>query len=114
MKKIGTTTYKLELPNDIGLSNIFNVADLYPYKRSMACDTCKMQGFKVPMELPKQPPLEVECLLDTKVLKQTRRKNYYQYLVKWRIKPMEDVAWLTEVDLINMGLKVEDFPTQET
>ena len=73
-----------------------------------------MRGVEVPIELPKKPPLEVECLLDTKVIKETRRKTYYKYLVKWKNKPVEDSTWLTETDLIKMGLKVEDFPTQET
>jgi hypothetical protein len=32
MKKFGANTYDIELPNGIGISLIFNIADLYPYR----------------------------------------------------------------------------------
>jgi hypothetical protein len=32
IRKFGTNAYEIELPNGIGISPIFNVADLYPYK----------------------------------------------------------------------------------
>ena len=44
LQKYGTNAYKLELPADIGLSNIFNVCDLYPYKGSADYDTGQMDG----------------------------------------------------------------------
>ena len=69
---------------------------------------------EVPVGLPKQPPQEVESLLEIKVLKETRRKTYYKYLFKWKNKLVEDATWLTKTNLIKMGLKVEDLPTQQT
>jgi hypothetical protein len=32
MKKFGTNAYEIELPDGIGISPIFNVEDLYPYR----------------------------------------------------------------------------------
>jgi hypothetical protein len=32
LKKFGENAYKLELPESIGISPIFNISDLYPYK----------------------------------------------------------------------------------
>ena len=114
LQKYGINAYKLELPTNIGLSNIFNVCDLYPYKGNANYDIGQVDEVEVPTGLPKQPPYEFECLLDTKVLKETKRKTYYKYLVQWKNKPMEDATWLTKTDLIKMGLKVKDLPTQET
>ena len=114
LQKCGTNAYKVELPPNTSLSSIFNVPNLNPYKESIVCDAGETHEAEVPIEIPKKPPLEVEYLLDTKVLKRARRKIYYQYLIKWRNKPVEDATWLIKLDLIKMGLKVEDFPTQET
>jgi hypothetical protein len=32
LKKFGANAYEIELPNGIGISLIFNISDLYPYK----------------------------------------------------------------------------------
>jgi hypothetical protein len=32
VKKFGANAYEIELPNGIGISPIFNVVNLYPYK----------------------------------------------------------------------------------
>ena len=32
IRKFGENTYEIELPNGVGISPIFNVADLYPYR----------------------------------------------------------------------------------
>jgi hypothetical protein len=32
LKKCGANAYEIELPNGIGISPIFNISDLYPYR----------------------------------------------------------------------------------
>jgi hypothetical protein len=32
LKKLGENDYEIELPDGIGISSIFNISDLYPYK----------------------------------------------------------------------------------
>jgi hypothetical protein len=32
VKKFGANTYEIELPDGVGISPIFNVVDLYPYR----------------------------------------------------------------------------------
>jgi hypothetical protein len=36
LKKFGANAYEIELPNGIGISPIFNISDLYPYKAGEA------------------------------------------------------------------------------
>jgi hypothetical protein len=38
----------------------------------------------------------MECILDKRVGKKTRRKEYYEYLVKWKNHPVEDASWEVE------------------
>ena len=40
--------------------------------------------------------LEVENILDTHVTKKTGKKEYLEYLVKWKDHPMEDSTWMDE------------------
>ena len=97
MKKIGpcrilrrflANAYELEIPTGVGISPIFNVAYLYPY---VARDTGTFAEGEDPTEdlqwvgqMPMAQPLEVEAILDTRVIKSTSRKDYLEYLVKWK------------------------------
>jgi hypothetical protein len=33
LRKFDANTYEIELPDDVGISPIFNVLDLYPYRK---------------------------------------------------------------------------------
>ena len=56
LQKCGTNSYKVESPLDIGLSNIFNVFDIYPYKGFSICDVGAIHEAKVPVGLPQKSP----------------------------------------------------------
>lgn len=43
LRKFSTNSYEIELLSDIGISTIFNVADLYSYKNENADDIAKYQ-----------------------------------------------------------------------
>jgi hypothetical protein len=40
---------------------------------------------------------QMESILDKRVSKRTRRREYFEYLVKWKGHPFEDVIWENEV-----------------
>jgi hypothetical protein len=47
--------------------------------------------------------LQMECILDKRVGKKTRRKEYYEYLVKWKNHLVDDASWETEVEIQKHG-----------
>ncbi|XP_059064954.1 uncharacterized protein LOC131856993 [Cryptomeria japonica] len=118
LKCSGPNAYHVDLPLDIHLSPIFNVADLYLYKGPVdnsvnvgAADSLVDAQFSV---LPKQPPLEIAGILDTRVARKTRRHTYYEYLVQWKDQPIEDATWVTSDILHQLGFPVPAVPTQGT
>ena len=48
-------------------------------------------------QMPVAEKPHMECILDKRVGKKTRRKEYYAYLVKWKNHPVEDASWEREV-----------------
>jgi len=51
--------------------------------------------------------LEAKQILDTRVAKKTRRKEYLEYLVKWKDHLMEDSTWMDEETLQKEGHFIE-------
>ena len=87
-KKFSANAYELEIPTRVGISPIFKVSYLYPY---VAGDIGTFAEGEYPTEdlqwvgqRPVAQPLEFEAILDTKVVKRTRKNDYLEYLVKWK------------------------------
>ena len=77
--------YKVELPDDMDISPMLNIVDLYKYHESE-------DAVIVLDDYPKKKIEEVEHILDQGVGKSTRGKYYYEYLVKWKNRPIEDAS----------------------
>ena len=97
MKKVGTcrilrkfsaNAYELDMPTGVHSSPIFNVVDLYPYvagdTRTFAESEDPTKDLQWVRQMPVAQQLEFEAILDTKVVKSTRKKDYMEYLVKWK------------------------------
>lgn len=100
------------MPAGVGISPIFNVADIYPFTIG---DTGQIVGDKYiddDMQWLKQmavaQQLEAEDILDTKIAKSTRQKDYLEYLVKWKENPVEDSTWMSAAKLEVKGFAVAD------
>ena len=88
LKKFGPNAYEVQLPNGLGLSPTFNVCDLTPYEDSdVATVGDEHLKKQTDVNFPKHKPPTIEKVLDTRVVKKTRNKEYKQYLVKWKGQP---------------------------
>lgn len=102
MKKFGSckilrrfdsgNAHEVELPDDMDISPIFNVADLYEYHESN-------EEVVVPSDYPKKQMEEVKQILNQRAGKSTRGKDYIEYSVKWKNRAIEDVAWISQSEL---------------
>ena len=103
LRRFGENAYEIELSDGIGISPIFNVSDLYPYRAGEAEAGTEELVIQWQKQLPVAKNPQMECILGKKVSKKTRRKQYFEYLVKWTNHPMEDVSWETEAVIQKHG-----------
>ena len=81
--------YEFDLLDDMDISPIFNIVDLYKYHESK-------DEVDVHDDYPKKKIEEVEHILDQRVGKSARGKDYYEYLVKWKNRPVKDATWISK------------------
>ena len=97
------------MPPDVGISPIFNVADLYKYEDVGEEDrSADKEQIEWKEQLPPAQPLQPKKILDKRLFKRTRGQDYFQYLIKWKDKPEEDATWMTEGMLQKISRSVEE------
>lgn len=119
LHKYGNNSYEVELPLNLGISPIFNVRDLYPFKGTIDEDTLGSATSSDTThdwvkDLLTPQPVTLECILDSKVLKKTRKGVYKEYLVKWAGLLESEAVWMTEADILKHGNRLADLVTQGT
>jgi hypothetical protein len=103
LKKFGTNAYEIGLPDGIEISLIFNISDLYPYRAEEAGTRDEQPMIQWTKQMPVADKPQMECILDKRVIKRTRRKQYFEYLVKWKNHPVEDASRETEAEIQKHG-----------
>jgi hypothetical protein len=96
LKKFGANAYEIELPDGIGISPILNITNLYTYKAKEARTRNEQPIIQWTRQMLVADKPQMECILDKRVSKKTRRKQYFEYLVKWKNHPVEDASWENE------------------
>jgi hypothetical protein len=96
------------LPDGVGISPIFNILDLYPYRAGEANTGTEEPVIQWEKQLPVAEKPQMEYILDNRVGKKTRRKQYFEYLVKWKNHPVEDASWETEAVIQKHGYTVQE------
>ena len=81
LRKFSSNAYEIELPSNLGISPIFNALDLYPFKETIdyftdAPDNDNIQTIDWEKQLPIAQQKQIESILDQKVVKKTRGKEY--------------------------------------
>jgi hypothetical protein len=108
LKKFEANAYKIELPDGIGISPIFNISDLYPYGAGEIETGAEQLVIQWTKQMPVADKPQMECILDKRVSKRTRRKQYFEYLVKWKNHPVEDASWESETEIQNHGQTMQE------
>jgi hypothetical protein len=50
----------------------------------------------------------MERIIDKRVSRKTRRKEYFEYLVKWKGHPVEYASWEDETEIQKHGKTVQE------
>jgi hypothetical protein len=107
-KEVWENAYEIELPDGIGISPIFNISDLYPYKAEEAGADNEQTEVQWDKQMPVAERPQMERILDKRVSRRTRRKEYFEYLVKWKGHPVEDASWEDEAKIQKHGQTVQE------
>jgi hypothetical protein len=108
LRKFGENVYEIELPEDVGISPIFNIADLYPYREDGTGGPEDQKEIQWKKNMPVAENPRMEHIVDRQIGKKTRRKTYFEYLVKKKGRPIEDASWVREANIQKHGRSVQE------
>ena len=108
LKKFETNDYEIELPDGIKIYSIFNVSDLYLYKAEEARTNDEQSEVQWKKQMPVAEKPQIESILDKRIGKKTKRKKYFEYLVKWKGHPVEDASWENEAVIMKHGQTMQE------
>ena len=88
----------MELPDGIHISPIFNIANLTKYHDEDIDEGLMLEPCPIPTSKE-----EIKEIMDSRVGRSTRNRQYEEYLVKWKRQPIEDSTWISAVEVAHLG-----------
>ena len=76
------------------ISPIFNVSDLHEYYEFEDDDKVTVTD-----DYSKKQTEEVKNILGQRIGKKTRGNEFFEYLVKWKNRPIEYFTWISQFEL---------------
>ena len=90
--------YEVELLDGIHISPTFNIVDLTEYHDDGIDDGLMLEPCPIPTSKE-----EIEEIMDSRVRRSTRNRQYQEYLVKWKGRPIEDSTWISAAEVSCLG-----------
>jgi hypothetical protein len=108
IRKFEANTYEIELPDGIRISLIFNVVDLYPYRAEEVGAEKEHKEIQWTKKMPVAEKPQMERIINKRISKKTKRKDYFEYFVKWKGHLVEDASWEDEGEIHKHGQTVQE------
>ena len=104
---MGPVTYRLKLPQEWKVHNVFHATLLKPYVET---ETYGENYTRPPSDLlEEQEVYEVET-----IVKHRRRGKGYQYFIKWKGYPIEEATWEPETNISKDGDMLTRYKLRQT
>jgi hypothetical protein len=103
LRKFDANACEIELPDDVGISPIFNISYLYPYMKDDTEGSKDQDKIQWEKQILIEEKPQMEKIVDQRIGKKTRRKTYFEYWVKWKGCPIDDASWENEADIQKCG-----------
>ena len=106
IKKVGTSSYKLDLPASMKIHNTFHISLLEPYEDNKF--PSQIQTPPPPIEIEGEPEYEHEEIIDSRLY-----RDKLQYRAKWTsYSPEHDKTWYPSENFSNASIAIEQFHSQ--
>ena len=108
LEKVGTRSYKIELPSDLKIHPVFHVSLLKTYNRDEE-DPSRSKSHRAPVANMVSYDKEVDEILADRTVRKRGLPNWTEYYVRWKGLPDSESSWEREQDLWQFRSKIEEY-----